>query len=135
MGPVLDGVAPVGESIEQHSPSRFATAIRCGPFSRSTHAGSTHAGPGCFCKNSTCHAKTLLVLQSQNIEQHTPGRVAVVIRCGPVLDGVAPVGGSIEQHSPSRFATAIRCGPVLVAVPSMDRMQVSDSQRRAGLQL
>ena len=41
-----------------------------------------------FCNRGTSCNKTPPVLQSRYIERHTPGRVAVAIRCGPGLDAV-----------------------------------------------
>jgi hypothetical protein len=97
-------------------PLRAGTRWRC---SRGGIDRATQPEPVCNCDplRARIHAPT-----------HTRGRVAAAIRCGPVLDGVAPVGESIEQHSPSRFAVVIRCGPVPVAVPSMDRMRAGGAR-------
>jgi hypothetical protein len=73
MGPGLDAVPSMDRMQVSDSTHRAGLQLRsaAGQVSRT----NTHTGPGWFCKNSTYHSKTPLVLQSQNIEQNTPGRV------------------------------------------------------------
>jgi len=114
-----------------------------------------------FCNRGTSCNKTPPVLQSRYIERHTPGRVAVAIRCGPWFR-CDPWGRDSMQ-----FTRWIRCGPWFRCDPwgrarcrSLDgsdpgrgcncapcfylltqefnpsqTLRVSDSKRRAGLQL
>jgi hypothetical protein len=83
---------------------------------------TTHPEPGCRCDplraGTSCNIPPP-VSQSRYIVQRVPGRVAVVIHCGP--DCICDPRGQVartkhapnthQTRTPSRVAVAIRCGP------------------------